>query len=85
MPHSRTDRQRDKLAAYLGRRPDCRPGLKQSVEVKNLYEAGAVRNIAAFHRNIVEERYGNGAVVRWVDGTLATILAREAAAAAAPG
>ena len=48
--------------------------------VDNLYEAGAMRNIATFHRNVVEDRYANETVRRAVDGTLATILAREAAA-----
>ena len=49
-------------------------------QVEGLYEAGAVRNIAAFHRNIVEGHFENPTVPRAVDGALATILGREAAA-----
>ena len=56
------------------------PGAKMSGTVNNLYEAGAVRNIATLHRNVVEERYENETVRRSVDGALGTILAREAAA-----
>ena len=65
---------------YWGQARVTGPGVKKAGEVVNLYEAGAVRNIATFHRNIVEERYGNETVPRSVDGALATILAREAAA-----
>ncbi|MGC8642936.1 MAG: Gfo/Idh/MocA family protein [Isosphaeraceae bacterium] len=65
---------------YWGQARVTGPGVKKTGEVVNLYEAGAVRNIATFHRNIVEERYGNETVPRSVDGALATILAREAAA-----
>ena len=46
----------------------------------SLYEAGAVRNIADFHRNIVEGHFDNATARRAVDGTLAAILGREAAA-----
>jgi predicted dehydrogenase len=48
--------------------------------VDNLYEAGAVRNIAAFYQNVVEGRFDNPTVRRAVDGCLTTILGREAAA-----
>jgi predicted dehydrogenase len=48
-------------------------------EVENLYEAGAVRNIAAFHRAVVEGDSSNPTVRRSVDGALTTILGREAA------
>ncbi len=48
--------------------------------VENLYEAGATRNIAAFHRLVTEGNFANATVPRAVDGALATILAREAAA-----
>ncbi len=49
-------------------------------KVENLYEAGAMRNIAAFHQNITEGRFENETALRSVDSTLAVILAREAAA-----
>jgi hypothetical protein len=49
-----------------------------SGEVANLYEAGAVRNIAEFHRCIAEGRFENLTVPRAVDGALTTILSREA-------
>jgi myo-inositol 2-dehydrogenase / D-chiro-inositol 1-dehydrogenase len=49
-----------------------------SGEVVSLYEAGAVRNIAEFYRNITEGRFKNATVPRAVDGALTTILSREA-------
>ena len=49
-----------------------------SGEVVNLYEAGAVRNIADFYRNVTEGRFENSIVPRAVDSTLTTILSREA-------
>ena len=49
-----------------------------SGEVVNLYEAGAMRNIADFYRNITAGRFENGTVPRAVDGALTTILSREA-------
>jgi hypothetical protein len=48
-------------------------------EVQNLYEAGAVRNIARFHQCVTDGSYANDTVRRAVDGALATILGREAA------
>ena len=48
-----------------------------SGEVVNLYEAGAMRNIADFHRSITEGRFENLTVPRAVDGALTTILSRE--------
>ena len=48
--------------------------------VENLYKAGAERNIASFYRDILNARYENETVPRAVDGTLACILGREAAA-----
>ena len=48
--------------------------------VENLYEAGAVRNIAAFHQNVTQGRCENETVRRAVDGVLTCILGREAAA-----
>lgn len=47
-------------------------------ESVNLYEAGAVRNIATFYEAIVAGRHDNPTVRRSVDGALTTILAREA-------
>ena len=49
-----------------------------SGEVVNLYEAGAVRNIADFYRHVTEGRFENTTVSRAVDGALTTILSREA-------
>jgi len=48
-------------------------------QVENLYEAGAVRNIATFYENVVAGRFENPTVRRAVDSALATILGREAA------
>lgn len=48
-------------------------------EVENLYEAGAVRNIATFYDEIVAGRFENSTVPRSIDGALTTILGREAA------
>jgi predicted dehydrogenase len=48
--------------------------------VDNLYEAGAVRNIATFYKNVTEGRFENSTVQRSIDGVLTTILGREAAA-----
>lgn len=48
-------------------------------EVQNLYEAGAVRNIARFYQLVVQGDYANDTVPRAIDGALATILGREAA------
>jgi len=48
--------------------------------VDNLYAAGAERNIAAFHRDIVEGQVANETVPRAVDGVLTAFLGREAAA-----
>ncbi|HNQ89298.1 MAG TPA: Gfo/Idh/MocA family oxidoreductase [Verrucomicrobiota bacterium] len=47
-------------------------------EVQNLYEAGAVRNIAAFHRLVLAGDCSNTTVARSLDGALTTILGREA-------
>ena len=49
-------------------------------KVENLYTAGAVRNIAAFYRNVTEGRFENQTVPRAVDGVLTCVLGREAAA-----
>jgi len=48
-------------------------------QVENLYEAGAVRNIATFYENVAAGRVDNPTVRRAVDSALATILGREAA------
>jgi myo-inositol 2-dehydrogenase / D-chiro-inositol 1-dehydrogenase len=47
-------------------------------EVQNLYEAGAVRNIATFYDCVIARNTQNDTVARSVDGALATILGREA-------
>ena len=51
----------------------------QIPKLQVLIEAGAVRNIATFYESIVTGNCQNLTVARSVDGTLATILAREAA------
>lgn len=48
--------------------------------VENLYEAGAVRNIATFYKNVTEGHFENETVPRSVDGVLTCVLGREAAA-----
>jgi predicted dehydrogenase len=50
-----------------------------SAQVEGLYEAGAVRNIAKFYKNITEGHFENETVERAVDGALVCILGREAA------
>ena len=55
------------------------PESASSGEVVNLYEAGAVRNIADFYGCITEGRFENLTVPRAVDGVLTTVLSREAA------
>jgi predicted dehydrogenase len=47
-------------------------------ESVNLYEAGAVRNIATFYEDVVAGRHTNPTVTRSVDGVLTTMLTREA-------
>ena len=47
--------------------------------VANLYEAGAKRNIATFHQNVLSGNFGNEAAQRSVDCTLTCVLGREAA------
>ena len=46
--------------------------------IENLYAAGAIRNIATFHANIVEGNFAHETVPMAIDSCLATILAREA-------
>jgi predicted dehydrogenase len=48
--------------------------------IDNLYEAGAVRNIATFHKNVTQGLFTNDTVRLAVDSCLTTILGREAAA-----
>jgi predicted dehydrogenase len=48
--------------------------------IENLYEAGAVRNIAAFYDDVTQGRFANETVQRAVDSALVCILGREAAA-----
>jgi myo-inositol 2-dehydrogenase / D-chiro-inositol 1-dehydrogenase len=47
-------------------------------EVANLYEAGAMRNIARFYQCVIENNTANDTVRRALDGALVTILGREA-------
>jgi predicted dehydrogenase len=54
-------------------------GEKEYTEpVVNLYEAGAVRNIATFYQDVTGGRFENPTVKRAVDGCLTCILGREA-------
>jgi len=46
----------------------------------SIYNEGAERNVADFHRNITEGRFENTTAKRAVDGHLTAILGREAAA-----
>lgn len=48
--------------------------------VENLYRNGAARNIATFHQQVSGDIFTNETVRRSVDGCLACILGREAAA-----
>ena len=48
-------------------------------EIADLYRAGAVRNIAKFHKSVVQHDYRNDTVQPSVSSTLATIIGREAA------
>ena len=48
-------------------------------DIVNLYEAGATRNIASFHDEVVAGHFENPTVRRAVDGCLTCILGREAA------
>jgi predicted dehydrogenase len=59
---------------------DVRHKKPMAGKVVNLYEAGAVRNIARFHNEVVVGgQYANPTVRRAVDGCLTCILGREAA------
>jgi len=49
-----------------------------AAEVENLYEAGAVRNIASFYEDVIAGRCENPTVRRAIDGCLTCILGREA-------
>jgi predicted dehydrogenase len=49
-----------------------------AADVKDLYPAGAKRNIATFYQHVTEGRHDNPTVRRTIDGTLTTILGREA-------
>ncbi len=49
--------------------------------VRGLYQAGAERNIAQFHKNVTGRVYHNATVPTSVNSTLACILGREAALA----
>jgi len=63
---------------YGGRVASKGPDDGYNGEVQNLYEAGAVRNIAKFYQSVVDGNVENDTVRRSVDGALATILGREA-------
>ena len=65
--------------SYVGRVRLLGPETAYAGEVKDLYAAGAVRNIAAFYRHITEGHFDNATVPRAVDGVLTTLLSREAA------
>lgn len=65
------------VVPYRGR-AIIRGGSSFHAEVEGLYDAGVVRNIAAFYRNLIEENFANETVARAVDGTLTAILVREA-------
>jgi hypothetical protein len=62
--------------AYIRGGPHHLPG----GAVENLYQAGAVRNIAAFHEAVTAGRADNDTVPPAVDSALVSILGREAAA-----
>ena len=47
--------------------------------VENLYEAGARRNIATFHKEVTEGHFQNPTLERSVDGVLTCVLGQEAA------
>jgi hypothetical protein len=49
-------------------------------KVENLYQAGAVHNIAAFYDNVTKRQFANETVQQAVDSVLVCILGREAAA-----
>jgi myo-inositol 2-dehydrogenase/D-chiro-inositol 1-dehydrogenase len=59
---------------------DAKGKVQFTEPVKDLYAAGAKRNIAAFYTNVVEGKFENETAARSVDCTLTTILGREAAA-----
>ena len=46
--------------------------------IDNLYQAGAARNIAAFHQNVTQGDSTNKTVPMAIHSCLATIMAREA-------
>ena len=49
-------------------------------DVTDLYKAGAMRNIARFHRDVTEGNFTNDTLERSVDGVLTCVLGYEAAA-----
>jgi predicted dehydrogenase len=72
-----------KATAHLqyGGKVYVRGGDKHYVgQMGSVYNEGAVRNIASFYKSITESRFENANVQRAVDGHLAGILGREAAA-----
>ncbi len=58
-----------------------RGGSKHYVgEIGSVFDDGVARNVAEFYRNVTEGHFDNPTAKRAVDGTLAAILGREAAA-----
>lgn len=69
--HAFVDYDGDVRFQVRGQRPS-------TAKISNMYENGAMRNIATFHKNICEHQCDNSTVRRAVDGTLTCILGREA-------
>jgi predicted dehydrogenase len=65
--------------SYSGRVQLRGPEDRYSGDVQNLYQAGVVRNIAEFYRQVTEGHFNNDTVPRAVDGALTGMLSREAA------
>ncbi|HEY5912004.1 MAG TPA: Gfo/Idh/MocA family oxidoreductase [Verrucomicrobiae bacterium] len=65
--------------AYSGKIRLQGPETVYSGEVENLYDVGAVRNIARFYNEVTEGHFENATVPRAVDDALTTMLSREAA------
>ena len=68
------------IVTYWGKaRFEIRRRKTLSAEVVDLYQAGAVRNVASFYDDVCAGRCENPTVRRAVDGCLTGILGREAA------
>jgi predicted dehydrogenase len=68
------------MVNYWGKAHLRAPDEAFSGSVDNLYEAGAMRNIATFYNLVIGGQCENQTVPRAVDGILTCILGREAAA-----